>query len=99
MITFIRTSVIAPGKIGPALAFAKEVAAFVKAKNGTELSITMPVGGNPNRIGWAARFESLADYEAKMSGMMADAKYMELISAGALHFVPGSAHDEIWRSV
>jgi len=99
MIAFYRNASITTGKIGSAVAFAKQIAKYLKDKHGVELSIAMPVGGNPNRIGWAARYESLADYEAKMNAINADPGYMELVAKGGENFIPGTVHDEIWRTL
>jgi len=60
MITFVRSALIAPGKTGDAIAFANQVAKHIKDKHGTALEMLMPIGGNPNRIAWHARYESLA---------------------------------------
>jgi hypothetical protein len=99
MIAFYRTASIAPGKIGSALAFAKEIAAFIKAKEGLEVAVALPVGGNPNRIGWSTRYENLGDMEARMGRLQADPKYAEMVAKGADNFIAGSVHDEIWRSL
>ena len=99
MIAFYRSASIASGKVASAHAFAREIAAFVKDKVGVDIVLAVPVGGNPNRIGWAARYESMAAMEAAMDKLMADPKYMELVGRGAENFIPGSVHDEIWRSI
>lgn len=99
MIAFYRNAAIAPGKMGPAIAFAQQIVAYVKDKYGVELSIAMPIGGNPNRIGWAARYESLGEFEAKTGALRTDARYMELITKGSENFIAGSLHDELWRTL
>ena len=99
MIAFYRSASIAPGKVGSSLAFAKEIAAFIKDKTGVEVSVAVPVGGNPNRIGWAARYENLAAMDAAQTQLLGDAKYMEMVARGAENFIAGSVRDEIWRSV
>jgi hypothetical protein len=97
MIGFYRMASIAPGKLPGALAFAREVAAHIKEKHGVELSIAMPVGGNPFRIGWSTRYENLAAMEEKQAAMMGDPKYLELIVKGSEFFMAGSVHDEVWK--
>ena len=99
MIAFYRSATFLPGKLTNAVAFAKEVAAYAKDVTGVDVSVAMPVGGNPMRIGWAARYEDLGAFETAMGKLMADPKYLELISKAGESFVPGSAHDEIWRAV
>jgi hypothetical protein len=99
MIAFYRTAAIAPGKLASTLAFAKEVSAYITAKTGSEVAVAMPVGGNPNRIGWSTRHESLAEFDAMMMSLMTDPAYVEMLAKSADNFIPGSVRDEIWRTV
>ncbi len=99
MIAFYRTAAINSGKVGSAIAFARQIAAYLKDRHGVEVSIAMPVAGNPSRIGWAARYENLASYEAKMAALTNDPHYMELAAQGAENFIPGTLHDELWRTL
>lgn len=99
MIAFYRHAAINPGQIGSAVAFAQQIAAYVKDKHGVELSVAMPVAGNPNRIGWSARYENLAAFEAKMTAITSDAHYKELAAKGSQNFIAGTVHDEIWRTL
>jgi len=98
MITLYRSASIAPGKTASTFAFAKEIATYIKDKTGVEVSTAIPVGGNPNRIGWAARYDNLGALEAMQMKLMADPKYMELVAKGAENFIAGTVHDEIWRT-
>jgi hypothetical protein len=97
MIAFYRHAAIAPGHVGSAVAFAQQIVACVKDRHGVELSIAMPLAGNPNRIGWAARYENLAAFEAKMAAITSDPHYQELAAKGSQNFIAGTVHDEIWR--
>jgi hypothetical protein len=97
MIYFHRSASVAPGKTVAAILFAREVATYIKAKSGLEVKIGMPVGGNPNRIGWYLQYESLAVLEDTQARLLQDQKYMELIARSADNFIAGSVHDEIWR--
>jgi hypothetical protein len=99
MIKFQRTGSIAPGKLSTAVAWAKEIAAYVKEKHGVEVTVSMPVGGNPNRLCWAAFHENLGDFEALQLKLMADPKYLEIAVSGAENLIAGSLHDDIWRSI
>ena len=58
MITMYRSANIAPGKTASTFAFAKEIAIYIKDKTGVEVSTAIPIGGNPNRIGRVARFDT-----------------------------------------
>ena len=95
MIAFYRNATIVPGHVGNAVTFAKQIAAYVKDKHGVELSIAMPVAGNPNRIGWAARYENLAAFEAKMTAITSDPHYQEMAAKGSQNFMAGTVNDEI----
>ena len=99
MIAFYRNAAIAPGKVGSAVAFAQQVAAHIHDKHGVTLSIAMPMAGNPNRIGWAARYENLAAFEAKMAAITSDPHYKDMAAKGAENFIAGSIHDELWRTL
>jgi L-ascorbate metabolism protein UlaG (beta-lactamase superfamily) len=97
MIAFIRSASIAPGKTGEAIAFANQIAKLIKEKYGTTLELLVPIGGNPNRIAWHARYESLAQWETLAAKLIADTDYMGVIAKNSATFLPGSVHDEIWR--
>lgn len=99
MITLQRSASIVPGHIGSAIAFAKEVSTVIKARTGVEVSVALPVAGNPNRIGWTARFENLTHYGDTMDRLRADPQYAELLAKGGLNFIPGSVFDELWRTL
>lgn len=99
MIRFIRTASIAPGKVGDAIAFAKQVSAFIEKKTKIKLEVIMPIGGNPHRIGWRTEYADLAALEATNGKLMSDPKYLELLSTGQNNFIAGSVNDSIWRTV
>jgi hypothetical protein len=99
MIAFYRSAAIAPGKVASAVAFAKEIAAYITSTHGAEVSVAVPVGGNPNRIGWSTRHESLADFDTMLVALMSDPAYGALVAGSSDNFIPGSVHDEIWRVI
>lgn len=99
MITFTRSASIAPGKTGEAITFAHQMAKLIKEKYGTTLELLVPIGGNPNRIAWYARYESLAQWEALANKLIADTEYMGAIAKNSATFLPGSVYDEIWRTL
>jgi hypothetical protein len=99
MITYVRSANIAPGKTAEALTFAHEIANFVEKITGVKVGVSMPIGGNPFRIAWVAAEPDLASVEATWGKLMANADYMRMSEGSAACFLPGSAHDEIWRSV
>ena len=99
MIVFTRTVSIAPGKNASAMAFAREIAAYLKSASGMELEVLVPIGGNPNRITWTSRYADLAAYDKASSAMMADPKYLQLVSGASDNFIAGSVLDSLWRKV
>jgi hypothetical protein len=68
---------------------------YFKVKYATPLEVLMPIAGNPARIVWLARYDSLAHSETLTSKLLADKEYMELVSQARR----GSVHDNIWRTV
>jgi hypothetical protein len=99
MIAFTRSASIAPGKTADAIRFGQEVAKFIKEKHGITLELLMPIGGNPGRIAWHCRFEGLAQWESLIGKLMADKKYLNLVAQSSDAFLPGSVHDDIWRTI
>jgi hypothetical protein len=99
MIAFYRSAAIAPGRLASTMTFAREVVAHITATTGAEVSVALPIGGNPNRIAWSTRHDSLADFDTMMLTLMADPGYVELLAKNSDNFIPGSVHDEIWRVI
>lgn len=99
MIAFNRTAGIAPGKTASAIGFAHEIAAYMKSTYGVDLEVLLPIGGNPQRIAWSARYKDLAALEAVTTKLTADKKYWEIVGKHSDNFVAGSMHDSIWRIV
>lgn len=99
MIAFVRVASVKPGKTGAAMAFAKEIAAYIKTTHKRDLEVLMPIGGEVQRVAWSARYTDLAEMETTMDKMLADPKYWELVNAASDCFIPGSLHDGIWKVV
>jgi len=99
MIRFVRTASIAPGKFEEALAFAREISAYMGKKYSVKLEVMMPIGGNPQRIAWRAEYASLGALEEIQSKVVADKKYWDIVSKGTTYFIAGSLNDNIWRTV
>ena len=99
MIAFNRVASIAPGKTPSAIAFAHEIAAYMKEAYKVELEILLPIGGNPQRIAWSARYKDLAAMDAVSSKVLADKHYWTVLGKGNEYFLPGSMQDTIWRTI
>jgi hypothetical protein len=96
MIVFVRTANFARGKTAEAIAFAQKIAEHIKDKHGVELQILLPVGGNPLRVAWTSRHDSLADVEQLLGKLMADQDYMNMVREGGENFIEGSINDQMW---
>ncbi len=99
MISITRTASIAPGKAVEAIAYGHEIAKYIKAKHNITFEVLTPIGGNPARIAWNARMANLAEWESVTGKLMADKKYMEIVSKHSALFLPGSVCDHLWRTV
>ncbi len=99
MITFVRTAVIMPGKLPDAMTFNQQVTKLLRDKFDLDVHASTPVGGNPHRMAWTTSYSSLAEFDAMSIKINADADYQKLIAAHVSTVVPGSVHDELWRSV
>jgi hypothetical protein len=99
MIAFFRTAGIAPGKNASMFAFSKEIVAYIKEAYGFDVEVLLPVGGNPQRIGWTSRHKDLAAFDEIGMRLIADQKYWEIVNKYTDCFAPGSVNDEIWRTL
>ncbi|WP_395402750.1 hypothetical protein ACHMW6_30710 [Pseudoduganella sp. UC29_106] len=99
MITFSRTANVAPGKTTEAIKFAKTIQAYLKEGYGIELEVMLPFGGNPLRVAWTGRFDSVAKIDEFQQKMMGDQQYWNIISQYKDCLLPGSVNDSIWRTV
>lgn len=99
MVTVIRSGAIAPGKTLDVLTFAHQIKKLLKEKHGVTVELLVPVGGNPNRIGFKSHYENMGEWEALSAKMLADSEYMAAITSNGPNFVAGSINDDIWRSL
>jgi hypothetical protein len=97
MISFMRSASIAGGKTADAIAFANKMTKFLGEKHGLKVAVCLPIGGNPNRVGWHTMYANLGDLETTMAKLMADPEYMTLIADNAANLIAGSVLDDIWR--
>lgn len=98
MIAFVRTAGINPGKTASAIAFAHEIAGHMKNTYDIQLEVLRPVGGNPARIAWSARYKDLAAMEAVNQKLAVDKAYWELVNKNSGDFAAGSINDAIWTT-
>lgn len=99
MITFVRSYSIMPGKTPEAVANAHKIRKHAKEKHGSEITLLMPIGGNPNRIAFVSTGASLAELETGLATFTADAEWQRLVADNAPNVVPGSVHDDMWHTL
>jgi hypothetical protein len=99
MITLTRSASIAPGKAREAINYAKQIAQYLREEHATTAEILMPVGGNPYRIAWQIHFAGLAELDSLSAKLNADNEYLEMIARNSAWVIPGSVHDDLWRTV
>ena len=99
MITFTRSSCIANGKMVQAMEFAARARDYINENHGGQVTLHRQIGGDPTRLVWVNRFESLAQYEENLGGMLADPTWMEMMMSASDLFVEGSTQDAILTTV
>jgi hypothetical protein len=81
------------------IAFANQVSKHVKEKYRTTVELLIPIGGNPGRIAFRTSHESMAQWEALTAKLMADPDLQGTIAKNSGNILPGSVHDEMWRTI
>jgi hypothetical protein len=99
MIVFNRTAAIASGKTTGAMSFAQQVAGHFKNTYDIQLEVSTPIGGNPQRVAWSARYKDLAALDTLNQKLAGDKAYWELVGKASDCFIAGSIHDSIWRTL
>ena len=101
MITLVRTAQTMPGKIGEAIAFAKEVAPMIKRITGAEPEISVSFGGVVGEMAFTRNYDNAGQAEEAAGKLLADREYVTAIgkAAAAGLFVPGSVRDQMWRRI
>jgi hypothetical protein len=97
MITVIRTATADPGMAGEAIAWAKDVAAFVKRVTGKEQSVCASFGGMLADIAWIGHYESVGQYDEMRTKVVSDGEYRTALKKARDLFMPGSERDQIWK--
>ena len=98
MIRWVRTALIAPGKQADAMAFAKDVCAYVESVTGTKVNFFVQQGGPYGRVCWQSDFDGLGDYEQQIGQLQSDEGFgRKVAKAGADGlFIAGHARDSLW---
>ncbi|GJM39925.1 MAG: hypothetical protein DHS20C20_02070 [Ardenticatenaceae bacterium] len=102
MITFKRSATIAQGVSGSAaLELAVKIATYLRDEYGTNHQVHLNVGGQQNQIHWTFNTESLAEFEALSTKVVADPDYQALLAEAAdpPMFRNDTVVDTLYRSV
>lgn len=99
MIQFFRSASVQPGKMADAIAHAKAIAAHLETNHGYKVEVTVPFGGKIGRIQWRTEHHDLAELEARLTKMNADAKMVEFAKKAPELFLPATTEDSVWRTV
>jgi hypothetical protein len=99
MITFVRTAQTMPGKIGEAIAWAKETAVITKRVTGKETEISVSFGGAAGQMAWMVHYDNAGQVEEAASKLLADREYLAAIGKASGLFAAGAIHDQMWRRI
>jgi hypothetical protein len=97
MITFVRTATAAPGKLGEAIVWGKEISAIVKRVTGKDMAVANPFGGAVTEVAWIAQWDSVGQADEAFVKLMADREYTTALTKEGQLLVAGSARDHIWK--
>jgi hypothetical protein len=99
MFRWMRSVRIAAGKAAPALAWATEIAEYVKKYEGPEVKVFMDAFGEVGTIRWMVDYDSLATFEKVMTQLMADQEYFQKLEKTKELLIEGSGYDVVMRSL
>ncbi len=99
MVRFVRRGTIKPGKLQPALAFASEIAGYVKSKIGIDVNIFMQTGGVVGRICWQTDYPDMGALEKANRELLADQEFLKRVEAAADLFIQGDMSDSLWTQL
>ncbi len=100
MIRWIRTGQIAAGKTLPAIAWAKEIAEYVKKYEGSSTcDVFMDAFGEVGTIRWIIDYEDFASMEKVQNQVMSDPEFHQKAEKTRELFIEGKVHDVVMRSI
>lgn len=98
MIIGIREVGVLPGKAKAARELMNELNPLVREITSSDVESARPIGGNPQRVGWCARYKDMAAYEAAWAKLAADQRFAAMMQKTPDIFVPGSMHEVLWQT-
>ncbi len=98
MIRWVRTAQIAPGKLAHAMAFAKDICAYVESVTGTKVNFFVQHGGPYGRVCWQSDFDGLGAYEKQFGQLQSDEVFGQKVAEAGVDglFIAGQDLDSIW---
>ena len=99
MITLVRRATVTSGRLGEAMAFAKEIAGLFSRITGSELRVVSGIGGAVATVGWISTYQDLAAYEASLNKLLSNSDWTAAIKKANGLLVDGSINDQIWRHI
>lgn len=100
MIRWIRTGQIAGGNLISAIAWAKEMAEFVKKyKDISSIDVFMDTFGEVGTIRWIVDYEDFASFEKVQKQIMSDQEFHKRTENAPKLFIEGKTNDVIMSSL
>ena len=100
MVRWMRKARVAPGKFMEAMAFATEIAGYVKKFEGLPpVHVFIDSFGDITTLRWIVDYESLAAMEQVSAQMMSDQDYLKKVNSSGHLFMPGSVKDVAMRLI
>lgn len=89
------------GRFPEAMAWAKEISAYLGDKHGASVEVHVESFGETNTIHWFVDYEDLASVERMNAALAADMKYWGMIKGAneAQLFIEGSIQDQLTIAV
>ena len=100
MIRWIRTAQIAAGNPMPAIAWAKEIAEYVKKYEGfSSIDVFMDTFGEVGTIRWIVDYEDFASFEKVQKQIMSDQEFHKRTENAPKLFIERKTNDVIMSSL
>ena len=100
-IRWMRSAVIANGKLGEALAWSKEVAAYVEKKHNVKIDTWLDAFGTMGAIRWTIEFPDLATVDKVQMQILGDQEYFKYLEKAGKsgYLLEGQTTDVVLRKI
>jgi hypothetical protein len=96
MVRFMRSALAVIGRFPEAMAFAKEIAEYVRGTHGVDLKVYIESDGT---IYWITDYPDYETFASKRAAITADAGYWEIITKAEGLLLDGSVQDTVLTAV